>query len=504
MTRLLLKTGLISLMVALAASVPAQAAVKLHGLITAGAVLQQGIDVPIWGTANDGEKVTVVFQDQTVATVAAGGRWLVKLKPLKPGGPFVMTITGENKIEVPDLLVGEVWVCSGQSNMQFKLREATNSAVAIAAANDPWLRVLTVPPNYQADPQSDLAATWLVCNPTNAPVFTAVGYFFGRDLRQALKVPVGLIHSSVGGTPAQAWTSPAALRANPLFQEFFDGHTQSVSNYFPALAKYQADEPQLIEKWKAAAEAAKQAGKPEPRPPSPPVNPVNRGPGCLYNGMIAPLLPYAIRGVIWYQGESNVSNPQLYKTLFPTLIKDWRMAWGEGDFPFLFVQVAPFHSMTPELREAQLDSWQTTPRTAMAVITDCGEAANIHPRQKEPVGQRLALAARAIAYWEAIEYSGPIYESLTVTGSQAVLHFQHSGAGLVAKDGDLKGFTIAGADRHFTNATAQIVGTQVLVSSPAVPQPVAVRYGWSNVPDVNFYNQAGLPAAPFRTDGPRP
>ena len=502
MTRPLLKTWLIALIVALVANRPAQAAVKLHGLIAAGAVLQQGIDVPIWGTANDGEKVTVKFQDQTVSTVASAGRWLVKLKPLKPGGPFVLTITGENKIEVQDLLVGEVWVCSGQSNMQFNLKEATNSAVAIAAATDPLLRVLTVAPNYQAEPQSDLAAAWQVCNPTNAPGFTAVGYFFGRDLRQAVKVPVGLIHSSVGGTPAQAWASPAVLRANPLFKGFFEGHAQSVSNYLPALAQFKADESQLQEKWKAAVEQAKQAGKPEPRPPSPPTNPVNRGPGCLYNGMIAPLLPYAIRGVIWYQGESNVGNPQQYAILFPTLIKDWRTAWGQGDFPFLFVQIAPFHTMTPELREAQLRTWQTTPKTAMAVITDCGEATNIHPRQKEPVGQRLALAARAIAYGESIEYSGPIYESLTVTGSHVVLSFQHTGAGLVAIGGDLKGFTIAGSDKVFTNASATIKDRQVIVANPGVPQPVAVRYGWSNVPTVNLFNQEGLPATPFRTDWP--
>ena len=216
--------------------------------------------------------------------------------------------------------------------------------------------------------------------------------------------------------------------------------------------------------------------------------------------MIAPLLPSAIRGVIWYQGESNVSNPFQYQTLFPTLIKDWRTAWGQGEFPFLFVQVAPYHTMTPELREAQLRCWQTTPKTAMVVITDCGAATNIHPPRKEPVGQRLALAARAIAYGEPLEYSGPIYDSMTVTGAQVVLRFQHTGTGLVAKDGALQGFTIAGADKQFTNATAQIAGTQVLVSSPAVPEPVAVRYGWSNVPAVNLYNQEGLPAAPFRSD----
>ncbi|MEI8062605.1 MAG: sialate O-acetylesterase [Verrucomicrobiota bacterium] len=478
------------------------AAVKPHGLIADGAVLQQGMEVPVWGSANDSEQVTVKFQDQTVAATARAGRWLVKLKPLKPGGPFTMTITGENTVEVKDLLVGEVWVCSGQSNMEFRLKNDANASAASAAANDPLLRVIALGANFQAEPQRDVTAQWVVCTPTNAPTFTAVGYYFGRDLRKALNVPVGLIHSSVGGTPAQAWTSPAALRANPQFNDFFVGHENSIRTYYVALAKFKAAEPQLREQWQAAVAQAKSAGKPEPRPPVEPPNPTNRGPGCLYNGMIAPLLPSAIRGVIWYQGESNVSNPFQYQTLFPTLIKDWRTAWGQGEFPFLFVQVAPYHTMTPELREAQLRCWQTTPKTAMVVITDCGSATNIHPPRKEPVGQRLALAARAIAYGEKIEYSGPIYESMKVNGNQIVLNFQHTGTGLIAKDGDLRGFTIAGANKTFTNATAKIEGVQVVVSSPAVAQPVAVRYGWTNVPDVNLYNKEGLPASQFRTDLP--
>ena len=409
-----------------------------------------------------------------------------------------MTITGENTVEVHDLLVGEVWLCSGQSNLEFGLYGAANAKSAIAESNDPQLRVLTVPHAFKDEPEHDIQARWLESNPVHSPNFTAVGYFFGRDLRQALNVPVGLIHSSVGGTPAQAWTSPAALRANPMFAMFFTAHEQSISNYFVATAKYK----EALEHWKVDAEKAKPDGVPEPKKPNPPGDPSGRGPGCLYNGMIAPLLPYAMRGVIWYQGESNVSNPQQYQTLFPTLIKDWRAAWGQGEFPFLFVQVAPYYGMTPEIREAQLLSWQKTPNTAMAVITDCGEATNIHPKRKEPVGQRLALAARAIAYGEKIEYSGPVYESMKVDGNQIVLNFQHTGTGLVAKDGELKGFTIAGANKAFTNAIAKIAGTQVLVSSPDVPQPVAIRYGWSNVPDVNLYNQEGLPASPFRTDLP--
>ncbi|MCG3150360.1 MAG: hypothetical protein PCFJNLEI_03843 [Verrucomicrobiae bacterium] len=470
------------------------AAIQPHGLFSNGGVLQQGVEVPVWGTANTGDKVTVKFQGQEVSTVAQDGRWLVKLQPLKPGGPFTMSIADR---EITDLHVGEVWVCSGQSNMEWPLQKTTNAAAAIAGANDPLLRVLTVPATFIAEPQLDINAQWRICSSNTAPHFTAVGYYFGRELRQALKVPVGLVNSSVGGTPAQAWASAPSMRGDPQYSEFFTGHDKSISNYFAALAKY-TDE--LLPKWQAEAAEAKADARPEPKKPAAPVSPVDRGPGCLFNGMIAPLLPYAIRGVIWYQGESNVNNPAQYQTLFPTLIRDWRNAWQQGDFPFLFVQIAPFRTMTPKLREAQLRVWQQTTNTAMVVTTDCGDALDIHPRWKEPVGQRLARAARAIAYGEKIEYSGPLYDSLKVDGNRIVLNFQHTGTGLVAKGDNLKGFTIAGADKIFTNANAQIAGNQVIVSSPAIPQPVAVRYGWSNVPDVNLYNHEGLPAVPFRTD----
>ena len=223
-------------------------------------------------------------------------------------------------------------------------------------------------------------------------------------------------------------------------------------------------------------------------------------PTVLYNGMIAPLLPYAMRGVIWYQGEANVGRERQYQTLFPAMIADWRRSWGEGDFPFLFVQIAPYRDMTPEIREAQLLSWQRTTNTAMAVTIDCGDANDIHPAHKQPVGARLALAARAMAYGEKVEYSGPVYDSLKIDGTNAVLRFTHLGGGLIAKDGELKGFAIAGADKVFHPAQAKIVGQTVVVNSSEVPQPIAVRYGWANVPEGNLFNRTGLPASPFRTD----
>ena len=444
-------TLLLALLIA-GGPVTSPAAIRLHGLISDGAVLQQGIDVPIWGTANDGEKVTVVFQGQTVTTVAAGGRWLVKLKPLQPGGPFTLTIIGDNTIEVPNLLVGEVWVCSGQSNMAFQLIGVPNAPLVVAAARDPLLRLCTVPTARADVPQTEVSVQWQESGPA-ANSFSAVAYFFGRDLRQTLRVPVGLIHGSVGATAISWWLNQPAFDKVPALRA-------------PIVAECQTNT------------------------------------SVLYNGMISPLQPYAIRGVIWYQGESDTPHPDRYQQLLPALITGWRQAWGQGDFPFLFVQAAPNRWWTPELREAQLCSWQQTSKTAMVVTTDVGDPIEIHPPNKEPVGARLARAARAIAYGEKIEYSGPIYESLTVTGTEAVLSFQHTGTGLVAKEGNLKGFTIAGADHQFTNAIAKIAGTRVLVSSPDVPHPVAVRYGWSKVPDVNLYNREGIPASPFRTDQP--
>ena len=435
----------------------AQAAVAPHSLFADGAVLQQGIAVPVWGTANDGEKVTVKFQGQQVSTTAKDGHWLIKLKPLKPGGPFTMTIAGENTVEVKDLLVGEVWLCSGQSNMEFQLMGAENAKEAIAAAADPMLRLCTVKTTRGDTPQKDVSLIWRSLDkngPSFANNFSAVGYFFGRDLRKALKVPVGLIHASVGATAIGWWTDKPTLEALP-----------------PAIRKQIAAELQDNQ-------------------------------SVLYNGMIAPLQPYAIRGVIWNQGESDKGHTDFYQTMFPAMIKSWRAAWGEGNFPFIFAQALPNDMWPPELREVQLRTWQTTANTAMIVATDCGDPTEIHPKKKEPLGIRFALAARAIAYGEKIEYSGPVYESMKVAGGHAVLNFTHVGSGLVARGGALKGFTVAGKDGKFVKADAKIDGKTVVVSSKDVSSPHAVRYGWANTPDVNLWNKDGLPASPFRTDGP--
>jgi sialate O-acetylesterase len=327
-----------------------------------------------------------------------------------------------------------------------------------------------------------------------------VAWFFGHELRRALKVPVGLINSSVGGTPAEAWTSSAALEADPELKGILERYAEQVKNYDPAAAAAQHE--RALERHQQAVAKAKAAGEKPPQAPRRPADPrkANVRPCGLYNAMIAPLQPYAIAGAIWYQGESNSGRAAEYRKLFPAMIQNWRQAWGQGEFPFLFVQIAPHERMTPEIREAQLVTWQKVPRTAMAVIIDIGNEKDIHPTQKEPVGARLALAARAIAYGEKIEYSGPVYASMKVEGDRAILSFTHIGDGLLAKDGDLRGFTVAGADGSFVPAKAVIDGDKVAVASPEVTTPVAVRYGWANTPDVNLFNKEGLPATPFRTD----
>lgn len=445
-----------------------QAEVKPNGLFCDGAVLQQGIRVPVWGTARKGERVTVKFQNQELSTVAKNGHWKVNLKPLKAGGPFMLTIVGDNTITLTNVLVGEVWLCSGQSNMGFKLSQAENAAEATATARDPQLRLFTVPREPAASPKSDVLGTWEESDPDTAAKFSAVAYFFGRDLRHALRVPVGLIDSSVGGTPAEAWTSRAALAADPELKKMLD---------------QDADE-NAARKQPATTRQSK-------RP---------KAPGVLYNGMIAPLQPFALAGVIWYQGEANSWRAAQYQKLFPTLIHNWREAWGQGKFPFLFVQIAPYEKMSPEIREAQLLTWKKVPHTALIVTTDVGDATNIHPKKKEPVGARLALAARAIAYGEKLEYSGPAFASMKVKGNRAIVSFTHTDSGLMAKGGELRGFTLAGVDGNFVPANAVIQGAKVVVSSPSVSKPAAVRYGWANVPDVNLFNREGLPASPFRTD----
>ncbi|MEP7338132.1 MAG: sialate O-acetylesterase [Acidobacteriota bacterium] len=488
------------LIFALTISAFAQAAVKPAALFSDGCVLQQEMPVPVWGWAENGEKVTVEFQGQKVSAVTANGKWLVTLKSLKAGGPFEMNISGVNTVTIKNVLVGEVWLCSGQSNMAWRLSQTTNAETDIAAAKYPNIRLFTVPNSPKDEPASDVKADWKECTPDTAKSFSAVGYFFGRALHLARKgVPVGLINSSVGGTPSEAWTSGPVVANDPSFAGIRQSYAKALEAWPANKAKYEA----AMEKHKQDAADAKEAGKPAPAAPAKPFGPEHQNrPVGLYNGMIAPLVPYALRGAIWYQGESNATRAYEYRSIFPAMIQDWRKAWG-SEFTFLFVQLAPYApppaGTYAELREAQSLTLKL-PKTGMAVITDVGEERDIHPKQKAPVGERLALAALAIAYGEKIEYSGPVYSGMKIEGNRAVLSFKHVGGGLVAKSDKLAGFAIAGADQKFVPAEAEIKGDKIIVSSPQVAQPVAVRFGWENYPMVNLWNKAGLPASPFRTD----
>jgi sialate O-acetylesterase len=481
---------------------PAHAAVKPNGLIGDGMVLQQGIKAPIWGTADDGEEITVTIEKQKHTATAKDGAWRVDLEPLKAGGPYELTIAGKtNTIRVKNVLVGEVWICSGQSNMEMYLRDTADAQKTIAASANPKIRLFVVPRLGAAVPQADVTGEWKECGPKTVGGFSAVAYYFGRDLNKALDVPVGLIETNWGGTVCEAWTSRPALEAVPELKYLGDrgdkGTKAALDDYLKALDKYRE---QVVK--------AHDQGKELPAPPQlPAVTNPNAFPSSLSNGMIAPLVPYAIKGAIWYQGESNAGRASEYRTLFPTMIKDWRERWQEGDFPFLFVQLAPFAAnkdpngvQWAELREAQLLTSQKVPKTAEAVITDVGDEKDIHPKQKEPVGARLALAAEALAYDKKVEYSGPVYEGMKVEGNKAILSFTHVGGGLVAKGGPLQGFTIAGADHKFVKAEAEVRDGTVEVSSKEVDKPEAVRYGWANFPVVNLFNKDGLPATPFRTD----
>lgn len=488
--------------------------VKLPSLISDGMVLQQGVKVNIWGTADPGEAVNAAMQGQYSAAVAdSKGQWQLKLGPLSPGGPFTLTIAGRNTIVLHDVMVGEVWVCSGQSNMEMPVGPSeggwsggvANYQDEIARADFPALRMFTVRHAVADKPQVDVRGSWVVAHGQAVTEFSAVGYFFGRNLLTVLNVPIGLIHSSWGGTTAEAWTSRGTLESEPDFKTILEKGTKLLSGYPKVFVDYE----QQWAQWRRQSDAAEADGAPVPAPPSLPRDPRAdpARPSGLYNGMITPLAPYAIRGVIWYQGESNAERPIQYRKLFPAMIRDWRQLWGEGDFPFLYVQLANWgvHSLKsrwPELREAQLMTL-SVPKTAMAVTIDIGDGSNIHPTDKQDVGYRLALGAQAIAYGRDVIYSGPRYESMTVEEGKIRLHFQNADGGLRPKSLSIvsvSGFEVAGEDRQFAAADAKIDGDTVVVSSDQVPHPVAVRYAWGMNPRPSIYNRAGLPASPFRTD----
>jgi sialate O-acetylesterase len=490
----------------------AWADVKPHALFSNGMVLQEGERCPVWGTADPGEEVQVALkakngEEVRSKTADKDGRWRVDLQTTNfSGGPYTLTITGKNKVELQDVYVGDVWVCSGQSNMEWPVNASANAEETKKDAKNPLLRLFTVPHATATTPLKEVKGKWSECNPDTVGGFTAVGYFFGRDLQKARKVPIGLINTSWGGTRAEAWTNQPVLASMEEWKGEFPAFEERLAGYPKAQEKYKAD----LEKYKEEAAKAKAEGKDVPPEPKPPANPADNqnAPSVLYNGMIAPLLPFAIKGAIWYQGESNAGQAGRYQKLLSAMIQNWRDDWQVGEFPFLIVQLAPFMPIEQQptdtdwarLREAQLQTSLKMPNVGLAVITDVGEEKDIHPKKKEPVGARLALAARGLCYGEKLVYSGPGYASMKLEDGKAILSFKHTGSGLVAKDGPLTGFTIAGDDHQFVNAEAQINGDTIVVSSPKVAKPVAVRFGWANYPVVNLWNKEGLPASPFRTD----
>jgi len=488
-------------------SAAAVADIRLPAIIGDNMVLQHDKEASIWGWADPGEEVgvSVSWHRMKWAVTADGeGRWHFRMAAPEVGGPYQITLTGKNTITLKNILVGEVWVASGQSNMQMSVRSSANAENEIAGADYPRIRLFSVERKVADAPQEDCAGRWVECSPETVPGFSAVAYFFGRELHKRLDVPVGLIHTSWGGTPAEAWTSRPMLEDNPDFQPILKRYDDAVANYPQAMKQYE----EKLKQWKEKSAQARKDGKNPPRRPRTPFGPDHpHSPAGLYNAMIAPLIPYAIQGAIWYQGESNAGRAYQYRELFPTMIQCWRQNWGQGDFPFLFVQLANFMAQKPEpadsawaeLREAQLMTLRL-PETGMAVIIDIGEANDIHPKNKQDVGKRLALWALANTYGKKIVYSGPLYKSMERKGKNIVLHFDHVDGGLVAKGGELKGFAIAGKDRKFVWADAKIEGDTVVVSSAEVSRPAAVRYAWADNPVCNLYNEAGLPASPFRTD----
>jgi len=491
-------------------TVPAAADVRLPAVFGDHMVVQQGTPVPVWGWADPGEEISVTLGEKTGKTTAdTAGKWQVRLDALPAGGPHTLKVQGKNLLERTDVLVGEVWLCSGQSNMGMTVSGCLNFDAEAKASDLPKLRMYTVDRKPAAEPQADVPGSWKVSGPQTVGSFSATAYFFGRRLHQELGVPVGLINSSWGGTPIQAWTSVKTHETVPELTPLLESLKKSIEGWDPAKAKARYE--QQLADWKKKEAEAKAAGTPfKVRRPSPPLDPniSQNSPGRLYNGMIAPLVPYAIKGAIWYQGEANAGNAPLYAVQLKAMIGAWRSAWG-SDFPFLFVQLPNFQKPQEkpveggwaDIREVFLKTLTAVPNTGMAVTIDVGDADDIHPKNKQAVGHRLAQWALAKTYGKPLVACGPLYKGMKKDGDTIVCEFDFVGGGLVAKDGEkLKGFAIAGADKQFVWAEAKIVGQTVAVSSPDVKNPVAVRYAWASNPACNLYNQEGLPASPFRTD----
>jgi sialate O-acetylesterase len=492
------------ILLVLGANLSATAQVKLPALVGDNMVLQQNAKVNLWGWASPNEKINIQLGWQTAPvaiTANLDGTWKTAVNtPRASEKPYDITIEANNKIILHNVLIGEVWICSGQSNMYFPVgkEEGTwktgvkNYEEEITNATYPNIRIFTVLTKASSKPLDDVTGTWAACSPSTVKTFSAVAYFFGRNLYQKLNIPIGLISSSWGGTKAEAWTSQNVLEENPDFLSILENDAKNEKLFQEKLENYYSN----LKKERIANN--NDLSKTELKKPK---KEDNKTSYVLYNAMLHPLVNYTIKGAIWYQGESNAEQAYLYRSLFPAMVKNWRSDWNQGDFPFYYVQIAPHKGQNPDIREAQLLSLKNIPNSGMVVTTDVGNATNIHPIDKQTVGYRLALIARAKTYNEAnLVYSGPIYNHMNIKKGRVQLFFDYVNSGLVKNGEVLREFEIAGEDKVFYPADAKIDGKTVVVSSAKVKNPVAVRFAWKAVPEPNLFNKENLPASPFRTD----
>jgi sialate O-acetylesterase len=497
-------------------STTASADVRLPALFTDHMVLQQGQKNRVWGAADPGEEVIVTISGQTQKTKADDkGRWSVTLEALPVGGPHTLSIAARNKLQVQDVLIGEVWICSGQSNMAWTVKNANDSDLETRTAKFPRIRLISVPTQVGTqEPQDDFQGKWEVCSPESVAEFSAVGYFFGRQLHQTLDIPIGLIDDAWGGSACEAWINRETLAKDQKFKSLLE-RWEKIERDLGSLDKAQveADFQKQLTAWQEAVRKAREENKPLPPRPQNPLSQLtgNQRPANIYNGVLKPTIGYGIRGVIWYQGESNAGRAYQYRDLFPLMIQSWRQEWGQGDFPFYWVQLADFlpqkddpaDSSWAELREAQTMTMDKLPKTGEAVILNLGEGRDIHPRNKQDVAKRLARWALAKDYGHSdVQYQSPRYKSMEKQGNKIVLTFDHVGGGLYTFDVPKAiGFAIAGNDKKFVWADAKLEGTnKIVVASDKVTDPVAVRYAWADNPVCNVTSKEGLPLTPFRTD----
>ena len=481
------------------------AAVRLSSLFSDGMVIQRDKEVPVWGWADENETVTVSFNGQSVSTVAHNGKWSVRLQPMKAETkPQTMTVKGHNTVEVRDILIGEVWICVGQSNMEWDVRRTNGGEEAIAASANNQLRICVVPHNVQHTPVDDVKVSWKHASPSSVRYASAVGYYFTSKLQKEMNVPVGMLQIAFGGTVIESWMSREALEAMP--------HKDKYMN--PEIMKAEYDEKiasirPIIDAYERAKDSARVNKLPSPPRPSE-IPSEYKGTTTIYNGEVCPIVPFAVRGVAWYQGESNAypQRADTYYELLPAMIKLWRSDWKEPKLPFIIIQITPNRkpqtnpnewSGIAVIQDAQAQTAQKTLHTALVTTMDCADE-DVHYWEKRPVGDRVLRAAQSLCYGSKAEYCGPTFKAMKIKDNKCVISYHHASKGLVSEGDNVAGFVIAGADRKFYFAEAKIVGKTVEVSSPNVAVPVAVRYGWADFPKVSLFNQEGLPASPFRTD----